>query len=162
MKALIIYEDFASATKAKAALQHAAQHADLGIQWDINPYRADLLKFPPTADAVLAEARDSQLVVLAGRSGQSLPVWLQLWLESWAKSRRIEDAALAVIYAGNADPLPPSAAPGLSTFANRHGLDFIFGDNLAIAPSSMADRSALVEGQLHEPELQSRISREMI
>ena len=152
MKALIIFQDFAAAAKANAALQHAVQHADLSIQWSINPYRADLLKFPPTAEVVLDAARDANLIVLAGRSEQSLPVWLQDWLEHWAECRQIDNAALAVIYTGNADPLPPVATPGLSAFANHHGLDFIFGDNLAIAPSSMADRSALVEDRLHEPE----------
>lgn len=151
MKAMIIYHDFASASKANAALQYAVQHANTGTPWDIRPYRTELLKFPPTAEEVLAEARDAHLVVLAGRNAESLPVWLQHWLEQWAKTRWIENAALAVIYAGNADPLSPSANPGLSAFANRHGLDFIFGENLAIAPSAMADRSPVAENNLHEP-----------
>src|SRR5882672_6063426 len=101
MKALIIYDDFDSAFKANATLQHSAQKADCAVQWNIRPWRVDLLKFPPTADEALTEALDAHLIVFAGHSAQSLPFWLERWLEQWAKLRRVKDAALAVVSAGN-------------------------------------------------------------
>src|SRR5580692_4901818 len=96
MKALIIYDNLSSFAKANAALQHSAQNADVNVLWSIRPWRVDMLKFPPTADEALTEAIDAHLIVFAGRCVQSLPFWLQDWLEQWAKYRRVEDAALGV------------------------------------------------------------------
>src|SRR5277367_1867006 len=93
MKALVIYEDFACAEKANTALQHSAQNADVKVQWHIRPWRVDMLKFPPTAEEALTEALDAHLIVFVCRGVQSLPFWLQDWLEHWAKCRQIEDAA---------------------------------------------------------------------
>src|SRR5271170_2880640 len=87
MKALIIYDDFYSALKANASLQHSAHKADLAVQWNIRPWRVDMLKFPPTADEALTEALDAHLIVFAGHSAQSLPFWLERWIEQWIKSR---------------------------------------------------------------------------
>src|SRR5271163_4397673 len=96
MKALVIYEDFACAERANAALQYSAQNADVSVQWNIRPWRVDMLKFPPAAEEALTEAMDAHLIVFVGRRAQSLSFWLQDWLEHWAKYRQIKDAALAV------------------------------------------------------------------
>src|ERR1035438_1937569 len=89
MKALIIYDDFHSAVKANASLQHSAHKADFAGQWNIRPWRVDLLKFPPIGDEALTEALDAHVIVFAGHSAHSLPFWLERWLEQWAKYRRI-------------------------------------------------------------------------
>jgi hypothetical protein len=153
MKALIIYQDLASAAKVNSALQRAAQHADASVQWSIRPWRVDMLKFPPTAAEALADAADAHLIVFAGGIKHSLPFWLQHWLEHWAQRRRIENAALAVFCEGIADELPVSATLELSHFAACHGLSFIFDERTAIAPSSSEDSSSFSEGRLHECEL---------
>src|SRR5271154_5711262 len=70
MKALIIYDDFYSAIKANASLQHSADKADLAVRWNIRPWRVDMLKFPPTADEALTEALDAHLIVLAGQKNR--------------------------------------------------------------------------------------------
>jgi hypothetical protein len=126
MKALVIYDDFICVEKANAALQHSAQSADVRVQWDIRPWRVDMLKFPPTAEEALTEAMDAHLIVLVGRSVQSLSFWLQDWLEQWAKCRQIKDAALAVIGAANTEAM--SSQSDLSQFVKRHGLSVIFDD----------------------------------
>jgi hypothetical protein len=133
MKALVIYDDFVYLEKANVALQHSAQNANVSVQWNIRPWRVDMLKFPPTAEEALTEAIDAYLIVFAGRRAQSLPLWLQDWLEQWAKCRQIEDAALAVIRAGNAEVM--SAQSDLSQFAKQHGLSVIFDDRDAIKGS---------------------------
>ena len=153
MKALIIYDDFASAAKANAALQHSAQNVDLAVQWSISPWRVDILKFPPTAEKALTDAADAHLIVFAGRISQSLPFWLEHWLEHWAKCRQIEDAALAVYCKGSTDAPPIPATLELSQFATRHGLNFIFDDNIAMTPSSIEDKPSFIEGRLHEREM---------
>lgn len=140
MKALIIYHDFASAAKANAALQHAAQCSHVIVQWKISPWRVDMLKFPPTAEEALTDAADAHLIVFAGRYAQLFPFWLEDWLEQWARHRQTEDVALAVIREGGTDPLSISATPELSAFAARHNLNFIFDCDGAIAPSPIEDR----------------------
>src|SRR5271170_8072661 len=121
MKALVIYDDFVCAEKANAALQHSAQNANVRVQWNIRPWRVDMLKFPPTAEEALTEALDAHLIVFAGRRAQSLPFWLQRWLEHWAKCRQIHDAALAVFGDAEADILPASASLELAEFAEKRG-----------------------------------------
>lgn len=154
MKALIIYDDFDSAFKANAVLQHSSFKADLAVKWSIRPWRVDMLKFPPTADEALTEALDAHLIVFAVHSAQSIPFWLERWLEQWAKYRRVQDAALAVVNAGSPETLfLASAKPDLSQFARRHDLSVIFDDNITSIPSSIGDRSSSVEGHLPEHEL---------
>jgi len=140
MNALIIYHDFASAAKANAALQHAAQCSDVIGQWNISPWRMDMLKFPPTAEEALTDAAEAHLIVFAGRSAQLFPFWLEDWLERWARNRQIEDVALAVIREAGTDPLSIPVTPELSAFAARHGLNFIFDCDRPIAPSPIEDR----------------------
>lgn len=154
MKALIIYDDFNSAVKASITLLHSAHQADFTVRWNIRPWRADLLKFPPTADEALTEALDAHLIVFAGHSAQSLPVWLERWLEQWAKNRQIKDAALAVVSAERSEALSSaSAKPDLSQFARRHDLSFIFDDGTTSIPSAIGDKPSSIEDNQHEHEL---------
>jgi hypothetical protein len=150
MKALLIYQDLASAAKANTALLHSAQNLDFAVQWTIRPWRVDMLKFPPTAEEALTDAADAHLIVFVGRCAQSFPFWLEHWLEHWAKCRQIEDAALAVFCEGSGDAPSISATLELSQFATRHGLNFICDDKMESASSSTADRSSFTEGSLHE------------
>ena len=125
MKALIIYDDLAGATRATAALKHAASRANVGADWDIKPWRADALKFPSIADEALIEAADADLIVLAGPQAHSLPTWLEEWLRCWVIRRNIQDAALAVLYDESAGVLVAPGALHLSHFAEGHGLSLI-------------------------------------
>jgi hypothetical protein len=151
MKALIIYDDFYSAVKANASLQHSAHKADCIVQWNIRPWRVDMLKFPPTADEALTEALDAHLIMFAGHSAQSLPSWLERWLEQWAKFRRVKDAVLSVVNAESSKMLSlASAKPDLSRFAKRHDLNVIFDDKITSIPSSIEDKSSSGEGYQHE------------
>jgi hypothetical protein len=136
MKALIIYDNLSSFMKANAALQHSAQNAGVNVLWSIRPWRVDMLKFPPTADEALTEAIDAYLIIFAGRCVQSLPFWLKDWLEQWAKYRRVEDAALAVIGAGKAEVPSSVEKSDLSECARQHGLRVLFDDRGVIEDCS--------------------------
>jgi hypothetical protein len=133
MKALIIYDDLSSFAKANTALQYSEQNVDFSVLWNIRPWRVDMLKFPPTAEDALVEAMDAHLIVFVGTRVQSLPFWLQDWLEHWAKCRQIKDAALAVIGLGNTEVM--LSLSDLSRFAKHHGLSVIFDDRDAIEES---------------------------
>jgi hypothetical protein len=137
MKALIIYKDSEAAVKVNAALQHAIQCPDIRVEWNIRPWRVDMLQFLPAAAEALADATDAHLIVFAGDCARPSFHWLQDWLEQWALHRQIQTAALAVFDTGGADKLSRSTAFELYQFAKRHGLSIIFDD------PSVAEHGAL-------------------
>ncbi len=132
IKALLIYDDFASAVKANMALQRVSEQADLSVLWNIRPWCVDVLRLLPAADKALNEAIDAHLIVFAGNRAQSNPSWLQRWLEQWATCRSINDAALAVIADGGQQTLSSSVSSGITEFARRHKLEIIFNDRGAL------------------------------
>ena len=130
LNAVIIYERFDFAAKAKAMLERAAHETGETTHWSVNPWRVDMLKLPPAAEAARAEAAEAHLIVLAVRQVQSLFPWLADWLERWATCRQVQEAALAVWDGGNTDTLSARATPELLQFAGRHGLSLIFEDSV--------------------------------
>ncbi len=127
MNAVIIYDDFAGAAKAKVMLECAAHRADAALRWTVKPWRLDMLMPSLSGDAALADAADSHLMLLVLRYPLLLPAWLQDWLAQWAARRQVQNAALALWNGRNGDTLSATAAPQLSQFAERHGLSFIVG-----------------------------------
>jgi hypothetical protein len=146
VKALIIYDDFFSATKANAILQHLRNSA-VKAHWIIRPWRVDMLRWPITAGEALAEAKDAHLIVLAGHCFLSLPFWLQNWLEHWVKISQIEGAALGVVVARSRDAISMSQSD-LSQFANNHALSVIIDGGGELESDSLP-----YEGDLKEPKL---------
>lgn len=119
LKAVIIYDDFDSATRATALLERASLHTDAAIKWDIKPWRAEVLKQPALAALTVAVAANADLIVLAlGREGSTQAELLN-WLKNWAENRRIADAALLAL------PSDESPADKLGAFAESHGLVFL-------------------------------------
>jgi hypothetical protein len=98
LKAVIIYDDFDSATRATALLERVAVRADGDMKWDIKPWRFDVLKQPTLAALTVAVAANADLIVLALRRIHSMPAELLDWLNNWAKHRRIEDACVLALY----------------------------------------------------------------
>jgi hypothetical protein len=96
-KAVIIYDDFDSATRATALLERVALRANEAIKWDIKPWRLDVLKQPTLAALTVAVAANADLIVLALNPIYSTPVELLDWLKNWAEHRRIEDAAVLAL-----------------------------------------------------------------
>ena len=148
MNAVIIYDEFDFAAKVNAMLEHAAHRTDETTHWSIKPWRVDMQKLPPAAEAALAEAAEAHLIVLAGRQVQSLLPWLVDWLERWATCRQVQKSALAVWDGGNADTRSARATPELSQFAGRHGLSLMFDDNALVE-----DKSSMFVSDLHEREV---------
>jgi hypothetical protein len=153
MKALTIYSDFACAAKVNSTLKHSAEKLDFTVQWNISPWRVDMLKFSPIAEEALTDALDAHLIVFTGHGVLSFPFWLRRWVEHWAKCRQIADAALAVFCEKSADALSMPEILELSHFAARNGLNFIFGDNMVVVQSSTEGRPFFIEDHLHEREL---------
>jgi hypothetical protein len=148
MNAVIIYERFDFAAKAKAMLERAANGKGEATHWSVKPWRVGMLKLSPEAEAALADAAEAHLIVLALRQVQSLFPWLADWLERWATCRQVQEAALAVWDSGNVDTRPVRATPELSQFAGRHGLSLIFEDNAPVEKES-----SMFASDLHEHEV---------
>jgi hypothetical protein len=143
MKALIIYDDFAGAARAGAALQHAMWSANVSADWDIRPWRMDVLRVASAADDALIEAADADLIVFTGFAAYSLPTWLTEWLKRWVMRREIEDVALAIIRGMDVGTLAVPAIAQLSRFAARHGLSFILGKEAGPNDQSLSIPHAL-------------------
>jgi hypothetical protein len=148
MKALIIYDSFAAGSKASTALKHSTENLAFDVQWNVRPWRLDMLKFTPTLKQAMAEALDAHLIVLASQTAQPLPSWLLTWLELWAKSRHVAEAAIAVFGIGQAMPFSSSTASHLAEFAQRCGLGLFFvesdglEDGRTIGVGSVQERTA--------------------
>ena len=134
LKALIIYQNFASAIKANTALQNLKLPADTGADWEVVPVRMEMLKLQPTATQALMATMDARLVFFVGAFSQSLPFWVLDWLQRWAAVRQVKDAVVAVNAGayGDAPALPVIRA--LRQFAGDHGLNFIIGAEIVHQP----------------------------
>ena len=129
MKALIIYDDVTRAANTNAILHRVAHRADMAVNWDIRPWRLNMLKLPATAGLALRDAVDAQLIVFAVRRINKLHVWLMNWLEQWATLRQTADAALALVGDGTAEAFTAPATVAMSRFARQNGLSFFFNNH---------------------------------
>jgi len=121
LRAVIIYDDFDSATRATALLERVAVRADEAMKWDIKPWRFDVLKQPALAALTVAVAANADLIVLALRRIHSTRAELLDWLKNWAEHRRIEDAAVLALPSGRTQT-PSAPWDELKMFAKAHGL----------------------------------------
>lgn len=129
-------------------LASSAHRTELVAQWNVKPWRLDLLIQPQIADEALKGAVEAHLIVIAVRDEANLSPWLWTWLEQWAEQRQVQDAALAVFPRGNGDPLSATTSPKLSRFAVRHGLNVILD-----AAENAGAKSAACIRDLHEREV---------
>ena len=123
LRAVIIYDDFDSATRAAALLERVAVHADEGLKWDIKPWRSEVLKQTALAALTCAVAANADLMVLALRQARSMPAGLLAWLTDWARQRRIPDAAVLAMPPD--DDVLAERWGELKTFTKRHGLIYL-------------------------------------
>ncbi|HEX9045632.1 MAG TPA: hypothetical protein VF988_01280 [Verrucomicrobiae bacterium] len=125
MTAFIIYDSFALACRANVLLQNVAENVSGSFVWNVLPWRTQILRFNPTGQMALREARDAHLLVFAWEDQRPLHSWMANWLESWAACRTIPEAAIAVVREGNQHT---EALPELSRFAARHGIGMILSE----------------------------------
>ena len=136
LKAAIIYDDFDFAARTAALLERAAVRSAEAMQWDVKPWRLDLLKPSSLADAALAETADADLIVVTLSKTHLLPDTLLDWLERWAARRQIRDAALMVLCPEETAG-PMSSRERLKEFAVWRGLLFLGNHNLLAEGDSL-------------------------
>jgi len=122
LKAVIIFDNVALASRAITALENAATSAGETIQWDIKSWQADVLKRPDLTGVTVAAAIDADLVVLALDRMRTASDELLDWLEHWSEHRKVEDAA---ILAFCPDDAPKEFFNELKWFAEWRGLNFL-------------------------------------
>jgi hypothetical protein len=94
------------------------------MEWDVKPWRLDLLKPSVLAETALAETADMDLIVVVLSKTHLLPETLLDWLGRWAERRQIRDAALMVLCPEETAG-PRSAWSRLKEFAEWRGLLFL-------------------------------------
>ncbi len=124
LNVVIIYDTFDLAVKARVMLER--HRTNEPTNWNIKPWRVDVLKQPAGAEEALTEAAEAHLILLAVRHVLPFLPWLVDWLERWAIGRQVQEAALAVWDDGITAAHSARAIPELSQFAGRHGLSLIF------------------------------------
>ena len=124
LKAVIIYDDFDAAVHATALLERAALRADDAMKWDIKPWRLEVLKQPPLAALPAAVAATADLIVLALNHLDPPPAELRDWLKSWARHRRIKNAAVAALCPEKNHP-QSTFQDEIKAFAEGHNLTFL-------------------------------------
>jgi len=124
LKAAIIYDDFDFAARTVALLERAAVRSEEAMQWDVRPWRLDLLNRSSLADAALAETFDADLMVVALSKTHLLPDALLEWLEHWAERRHVEDAAVMALCPEETAG-PTSSWDRLQEFTAWRGLIFL-------------------------------------
>ncbi|MGA9776665.1 MAG: hypothetical protein ACLPRE_14605 [Limisphaerales bacterium] len=126
LKAVIIYDDFDSATHATALLERVARRVDEAIKWDIKPWRNDVLKQPTLAALTVAVAANADVIVLALNHIHAPPPELSDWLKNWAAHRRIRDAAVLSLHIGTSHSQSKSWNE-IKTLVEAHDLTFLGG-----------------------------------
>lgn len=135
MKAFLIYDNFLSAAKANAALHQWAAQSELMIQWDIRPWRAEMLKFSPLAEEAITDALDAHMLIFVSDYTRLLPFWLEDWLEEWLRCRHFRlPGNKAGRFAGR-----PSAGSCQKAWCGRH-LQQSAGTTLSSDDSAESER----------------------
>ena len=114
---------------SKAGEAPKTENLAFDVQWNVRPWRLDMLKFTLTLKQAMTEALDAHLIVLARQTAQPLPAWLLAWLEQWAKCRHVAEAAIAVLGIAQAMIFSLSTASQLAEVTRRCGLGLFFVEN---------------------------------
>lgn len=142
MKSMVIYDRFTSAVRAVTILRHSLSLARVDAQWDIKPWRVDVLRLPSAAEEALLESVDADLIVFAALRASRLPKWLKEWLDCWSVRRQSKESAL-IVTRGTLDARHYGFGHELLSFAVQNDLDLIVEADPPVGADPLA--SVLVE-----------------
>ncbi|HZR18768.1 MAG TPA: hypothetical protein VFE51_15880 [Verrucomicrobiae bacterium] len=156
MKAIIFYDDVASAARAVVILRRCMSLARGGARWDIKPWCVGVLKLPLAADEALIESIDADVIVFAALRAPTLPKSLKEWLQWWNLRRQSREPAV-VITRAYYDARRSGFDHELLSFAAQNELDLIVeanppvGDRLAdelVQPKMSLPQAAMDEATM--------------
>ena len=82
LKVTVLYEDFASGTRAKHFSENLAERLGSSCPLAESLWRCDLLEYPPIAADVARSAANSAYLIIALQWGRALPLAARAWLEN--------------------------------------------------------------------------------
>ena len=126
MNAFIVYDSFSLASKANAMLHRASANAGGAPDWNITPWRTQMLRVEPYSEIAHRDAADAHLIVFAWVNSRPFHQWIKEWLEKWISGRKVEGAAIAIL-GESEDICQGSAAMELKRFAEERGVSLIVG-----------------------------------
>jgi hypothetical protein len=130
-KAVVLYSELDSGKQAAHLLGRVAERAGAPESCDSSLWRFDVMEHPSVAREALYEARDAHIVLVSAQGVDHPPGWLMEWLEMWAMTRHVKNAALAAWCKAAHTGRLRQALGGLRKLAGDHGLDFICADDVA-------------------------------
>ena len=108
--AVILYDAFEYAVRARNMLERVVHKADENTLWAIKPWRLDMLMSSPVSEMALAEASQADLIVIAVQHQPDKAEWLMNWLNLWAATRQVAEAAVVLWDGRNGEGLFLSAS----------------------------------------------------
>jgi hypothetical protein len=126
MNAFIIYDSFSLASKANTLLHRASANAGDSPDWNITPWRTQMLRVEPYSEIAHRDAADAHLIVFAWLNNRPFHQWIKEWLEKWISGRKVKEAAIAIL-GESEDVCQGSAAMELKRFAEERGVSLIVG-----------------------------------
>ena len=82
LKFAIIYEDFASGTRATNFAQRLADDLQCLCPLSESLWRSELLEYPPVASEAAQAAADSDYLIVSQRGDRTLPTATRRWIEA--------------------------------------------------------------------------------
>jgi hypothetical protein len=126
MNACIIYDSFSLASKANTLLHRASANAGASPDWNVTPWRTQMLRVQPYSEIAHQDAADAHLIVFAWVNNRPFHQWIKEWLEQWLSGRKVEEVAIAIL-GENEDICQSNAALELKQFAAERGVALIVG-----------------------------------
>jgi len=93
----IIYEDFASGTRAKHFATRLAGQLGRGCELSATIWRTELLECPPLATQAAFAAADCDYLIVSLRGDRALPVATRQWIEGQLDGAAAREAALIAL-----------------------------------------------------------------
>ena len=127
LQALILYDNLKSGRRAKGLLDRVAERSGGEVQLRLELWRFDLLALMEAVEASRAQARGTDLVVVAYQAGRALPAAVLSWLAWWGGCGQAKEAALVAVIGREGRPPtePCPATVALRTWASHHGVELL-------------------------------------
>lgn len=130
LKVVVLYDELESAIRAKRLLARVAANAAWEGTFDNVFWRFDMMSQPLAVREASESAADADMILLVAERVVVPPVCLLEWLETWATTRRIQDAALVAWCHRRAGGSSSEAVETLRKLAGRHGLEWLCAEEL--------------------------------
>ncbi len=121
LKVVIAYETFAAAVRAREISERLT--AELKSSCDV--WSMESLIHLPLRQLAATAASEADIVVIAARNPEALPLHLKDWIEDWLPRKKCGPTALEALFDEERQPPPEPSSPAyLGLIPERGGMDF--------------------------------------